>query len=246
MRLAATRAPRALALRRTAGGDPACRPRAERDATILPAIGRAAMAALDVEPRPLSSSTPTASRPSHRRREPVLVAVAARVGDVRLIDNDILERSEETPMQRTMLKSKIHRATSPGCDLHYVGSITIDADRSRPPNPRARAGPVVDVDNGRASRPYTIAAERGSGRSSATAPPPTRAHGDTDLVISYASTPATELREYEPRVVPLEAGTPASSTSTPRSQLLRSEKEGADVPPIPARSPRARSSTVCP
>ena len=29
-------------------------------------------------------------------------------------------------MQRTMLKSKIHRATVSDCDLHYVGSITID------------------------------------------------------------------------------------------------------------------------
>jgi len=31
-------------------------------------------------------------------------------------------------MQRTMLKSKIHRATVTDCDLHYVGSITIDPD----------------------------------------------------------------------------------------------------------------------
>ena len=31
-------------------------------------------------------------------------------------------------MQRHMLKSKIHRATITGCDLHYVGSITIDPD----------------------------------------------------------------------------------------------------------------------
>lgn len=31
-------------------------------------------------------------------------------------------------MHRTMLKSKIHRATVTDCDLHYVGSITIDED----------------------------------------------------------------------------------------------------------------------
>ena len=31
-------------------------------------------------------------------------------------------------MQRTMLKSKIHRATVTGSDLHYVGSITIDPE----------------------------------------------------------------------------------------------------------------------
>ena len=31
-------------------------------------------------------------------------------------------------MQRVMLKSKIHRATVTDCDLHYVGSITVDPD----------------------------------------------------------------------------------------------------------------------
>ena len=40
-------------------------------------------------------------------------------------------------MQRVMLKSKIHRATVTDCDLHYVGSITIDPDTF---------DPVADVD----------------------------------------------------------------------------------------------------
>ena len=31
-------------------------------------------------------------------------------------------------MLRTMLKSKIHRATVTQANLHYVGSVTIDAD----------------------------------------------------------------------------------------------------------------------
>lgn len=31
-------------------------------------------------------------------------------------------------MFRTMLKSKIHRAAVTRCDLHYVGSLTIDAE----------------------------------------------------------------------------------------------------------------------
>ena len=34
-------------------------------------------------------------------------------------------------MQRTMLKSKIHRATVTACDLHYIGSITVDPLRNR-------------------------------------------------------------------------------------------------------------------
>ncbi len=31
-------------------------------------------------------------------------------------------------MLRTMMKSKIHRATVTQADLHYVGSVTIDED----------------------------------------------------------------------------------------------------------------------
>ena len=31
-------------------------------------------------------------------------------------------------MRRRMMKSKIHRATVTQADLHYVGSVTIDAD----------------------------------------------------------------------------------------------------------------------
>ena len=31
-------------------------------------------------------------------------------------------------MLRTMMKSKIHRATVTQADLHYVGSVTVDAD----------------------------------------------------------------------------------------------------------------------
>lgn len=31
-------------------------------------------------------------------------------------------------MLRTTMKSKVHRATVTGADLHYVGSVTVDAD----------------------------------------------------------------------------------------------------------------------
>ena len=52
-------------------------------------------------------------------------------------------RSQRGPnhMQRVMLKSKIHRATVTDCDLHYVGSITIDPDLLEAADIlRARAG----------------------------------------------------------------------------------------------------------
>ncbi len=47
-------------------------------------------------------------------------------------------------MLRTMMKSKIHRATVTQADLHYVGSVTVDEDlhRARPGRgaPRHRSG----------------------------------------------------------------------------------------------------------
>jgi pantoate--beta-alanine ligase len=83
---------RALALRRGLDAVRACHAAGERDATILAAIGRAAMAELDVEPEYLELVIPDTFAPVHSvGDEPVLVAVAARVGDVRLIDNDILD-----------------------------------------------------------------------------------------------------------------------------------------------------------
>ena len=85
---------RALALRRGLEAVRACHAAGERDATILAAIGRAAMAELSVEPEYLELVTPDTFAPvTSVGDEQVLVAVAARVGDVRLIDNDILNGS---------------------------------------------------------------------------------------------------------------------------------------------------------
>ena len=92
VRLAGADRRRALALRRGLDAVRACHAAGERDATILAAIGRAAMAQLDVEPEYLELVNPDTFTQIHSvGDEPVLVAVAARVGDVRLIDNDILD-----------------------------------------------------------------------------------------------------------------------------------------------------------
>ena len=112
-------------------------------------------------------------------------------------------------MQRTMLKSKIHRATVTGCDLHYVGSITIDADLLDAADILEHEQVhVVDVDNGARFETYTIAGERGSGTVQVNGAAARLVHdGDTIIVISYAQYDATELRGYAPRVVHVEAGT---------------------------------------
>ena len=114
-------------------------------------------------------------------------------------------------MQRTMLKSKIHRATVTDCDLHYVGSITIDADLLEAADILEHEQVhVVDVDNGARFETYTIAGERGSGAMQVNGAAARLVHlGDTIIVIAYAQFDGAELREYEPTVVHVEAGSNA-------------------------------------
>lgn len=112
-------------------------------------------------------------------------------------------------MQRVMLKSKIHRATLTGSDLHYVGSITIDPDLLEAADIMEHEQVhVVDVDNGARFETYTIAGERGSGVMQVNGAAARLVHhGDTVIVISYAQYDQAELAEYEPKVVHVEART---------------------------------------
>ena len=111
-------------------------------------------------------------------------------------------------MQRTMLKSKIHRATVTGSDLHYVGSITIDTDLLEAADIREHEQVhVVDVDNGARFETYTIAGEPGSGTMQINGAAARLVHdGDTIIVISYAAYDEAELDTYDPRVVHVDAG----------------------------------------
>ncbi len=106
-------------------------------------------------------------------------------------------------MQRTMLKSKIHRATVTECDLHYVGSITIDPDLLDAADiMEFEQVAVVDVDNGARLETYTIAGERGSGELKVNGAAARLVHrGDTIIVISYGSYDPDDLEQYNPRVV---------------------------------------------
>jgi aspartate 1-decarboxylase len=112
-------------------------------------------------------------------------------------------------MTRTMLKSKIHRATVSDCDLHYVGSITIDPELLGAADILEHEQVcVVDVDNGARFETYTIAGEPGSGEMKVNGAAARLVHrGDTIIVISYAQYSREEMEHYEPRVVHVEAGT---------------------------------------
>jgi aspartate 1-decarboxylase len=106
-------------------------------------------------------------------------------------------------MHRTMLKSKIHRATVTDADLHYVGSITIDPELLEAADILEHEQvAVVDVNNGARFETYTIAGERGSGEMKVNGAAARLVHhGDTIIVISYAQYSREEMEHYEPRVV---------------------------------------------
>jgi len=110
-------------------------------------------------------------------------------------------------VQRTMMKSKIHRATVTDCDLNYVGSITIDAAVLEAADIREfEQVAVVDVNNGARFETYTIAGESGSGEMKVNGAAARLVHsGDTIIVISYAGYDPDELENYEPRVVHVDA-----------------------------------------
>jgi len=125
-------------------------------------------------------------------------------------------------MQRTMLKSKIHRATVTDSDLHYVGSITIDPDLLEAADILEHEQVhVVDVDNGARFETYTIAGRRGSGEMKVNGAAARLVHhGDTIIVISYAQYDPTEIEHHEPRVVHVEAGT---------NQIIHTDSEVATL-----------------
>jgi aspartate 1-decarboxylase len=126
-------------------------------------------------------------------------------------------------MIRTMLKSKLHRATVTGSDLNYVGSITIDPDL-------LEAGDilehelvhVLDLNNGNRFETYTIAGERGSGEVTVNGAAARLVHtGDLVIVVAYAGYTEDELRTHEPRVVHVDAANRIVDVNHSVEELIR-------------------------
>jgi aspartate 1-decarboxylase len=106
-------------------------------------------------------------------------------------------------MNRKMLKSKIHRATVTGADLHYEGSVTIDQDLMEAADIIPyEAVAVWNVTNGSRLETYAIEGARGSGvicLNGAAA----RLVAPKDLVIiaSFVDMPNLEALNHEPKLV---------------------------------------------
>jgi aspartate 1-decarboxylase len=126
-------------------------------------------------------------------------------------------------MRRTMLKSKVHRATVTGSDLHYVGSITMDPELLEAADIlENELVHVLDVDNGARFETYTIAGERGSGEVKINGAAARLVHtGDTVIVVSYAEYDEEELDHYEPRVVHVDEANRILDVNSLVKELLR-------------------------
>lgn len=104
---------------------------------------------------------------------------------------------------RTMLKSKIHRATVTGADVNYEGSITLDPVLMDAADilPFEQVH-VVDVNNGARLVTYAIEGGPGSGDVVLNGAAARLVNtGDIVIVISYRDVPEDELSGYEPKLV---------------------------------------------
>lgn len=108
---------------------------------------------------------------------------------------------------RTMLKSKIHRATVTQADLHYVGSVTVDQDLMDAADLLAgELVHIVDITNGARLETYVIPGERGTGVLGINGAAAHLVHpGDLVILISYAAMDDATARSYQPSVVFVDA-----------------------------------------
>lgn len=103
------------------------------------------------------------------------------------------------------MNGKIHRATVTQADLHYVGSLTIDADLMAAADiVEGEQVHLVDIDNGARLVTYAITGEAGSGvigvnGAAARLVQP----GDMVIIITYAG--VEDPSRHEPRVVHVDA-----------------------------------------
>ena len=106
-------------------------------------------------------------------------------------------------MIRTLLKSKIHRATVTQAELHYEGSVTIDQKL-------LEAADILDheqvdiynITSGTRITTYAIIGEPDSGVICING---AAAHlmkpGDLVIIANYAQYSEEELKDYEPKVI---------------------------------------------
>jgi aspartate 1-decarboxylase len=125
-------------------------------------------------------------------------------------------------MLRTMMKSKIHRATVTQADLHYVGSVTVDEDLLEAADLLpGELVHIVDITNGARLETYTIAGPRGSGviginGAAARLVQP----GDLVILIGYGQMETAEARTFRPSIVFVDADNRVTGTGGDPAEAL--------------------------
>ncbi|MDG4768441.1 aspartate 1-decarboxylase [Solwaraspora sp. WMMD406] len=139
-------------------------------------------------------------------------------------------------MLRTMLKSKIHRATVTQADLHYVGSVTVDSDLLAAADllPGEQVA-IVDVTNGARLETYVIPGAPGSGVIGINGAAAHLVHpGDLVILIAYGQFTDAEARSFTPRVVHVDAA----------NRVIRLDDDPAGAPAGLAGGPVSRGDAL--
>ncbi|TBV83277.1 MAG: aspartate 1-decarboxylase [Desulfobulbaceae bacterium] len=110
-------------------------------------------------------------------------------------------------MLQSMLKSKIHRATVVDANLHYEGSLAVDADLMAAVGLAPFEGVhVYNMHNGERFETYTIEAPAGSGIIGLRGAAARKGlAGDMIIIVSYALYRPEELKEYHPQIIVLDS-----------------------------------------
>lgn len=106
-------------------------------------------------------------------------------------------------MQRTLLKSKLHRVTATHADLHYEGSCAIDQDLLDAADIQEYEQiDIWNINNGERFTTYAITAERGSGVISVNGSAARKAApGDLLIIATFGVYSEKEAAAHQPELV---------------------------------------------
>ena len=106
-------------------------------------------------------------------------------------------------MQINVLKSKIHKVKVTGCELNYVGSITIDESLVDAANlVIGEKVQVVNINNGERLETYVINGKKNSGEITLNGPAARKVQkGDEIIIISYCTLDFEEAKKFKPTIL---------------------------------------------
>ena len=106
-------------------------------------------------------------------------------------------------MQIKVLKSKIHKVKVTGCELNYVGSVTIDESLVDAANLAiGEKVQVVNINNGERLETYVINGKKDSGEITLNGPAARKVQkGDEIIIISYCTLDFEEAKKFKPTIL---------------------------------------------